>query len=293
MSALKKKNWKQTANAYFWITVGSVLYGFVFDWFYTPNLIGYGGITGVGQVVNAYIPVIPIGLFVFLINIPLFILGWKYIGGHLLVTSLYSMVVSSVAVDAFALVIDFQPMDQMLAAICGGAAIGLSLGLIFAQGATTGGTDLVARLVKLKLPWVPMGKMLLVIDMAVVVLVALAFGNLTTALYGFIAQVVCAYVTDMVLYGLDTAKVAYIISEKAHEISDSIVGQMDRGVTVLPGKGAYSGENKLVLMCAFKQKEIVNLKEIIFEIDPKAFIIVCDAHEVTGNGFKTYQKNDI
>ena len=97
----------------------------------------------------------------------------------------------------------------------------------------------------------------------------------------------------MVLYGLDTAKVAYIISEKAHEISDSIVGQMDRGVTVLPGKGAYSGENKLVLMCAFKQKEIVNLKEIIFEIDPKAFIIVCDAHEVTGNGFKTYQKNDI
>ena len=293
MSALKKKNWKQTANAYFWITVGSVLYGFVFDWFYTPNLIGYGGITGVGQVVNAYIPVIPIGLFVFLINIPLFILGWKYIGGHLLVTSLYSMVVSSVAVDAFALVIDFQPMDQMLAAICGGAAIGLSLGLIFAQGATTGGTDLVARLVKLKLPWVPMGKMLLVIDMAVVVLVAVAFGNLTTALYGFIAQVVCAYVTDMVLYGLDTAKVAYIISDKAHAISDAIVEDMDRGVTVLPAKGAYSGEDKWVLMCAFKQKEIVDLKELIFDMDPKAFIIVCDAHEVTGNGFKTYQKNDI
>ena len=293
MSALKKKNWKQTANAYFWITVGSVLYGFVFDWFYTPNLIGYGGITGVGQVVNAYIPVIPIGLFVFLINIPLFVLGWKYIGGHLLVTSLYSMVVSSVAVDAFALVIDFQPMDQMLAAICGGAAIGLSLGLIFAQGATTGGTDLVARLVKLKLPWVPMGKMLLVIDMAVVVLVAIAFGNLTTALYGFIAQVVCAYVTDMVLYGLDTAKVAYIISDKAHAISDAIVEDMDRGVTVLPAKGAYSGEDKWVLMCAFKQKEIVDLKELIFDMDPKAFIIVCDAHEVTGNGFKTYQKNDI
>ena len=293
MSALKKKNWKQTANAYFWITVGSILYGFVFDWFYTPNLIGYGGITGVGQVVNAYIPVIPIGLFVFLINIPLFILGWKYIGGHLLVTSLYSMVVSSVAVDAFALVIDFQPMDQMLAAICGGAAIGLSLGLIFAQGATTGGTDLVARLVKLKLPWVPMGKMLLVIDMAVVVLVAVAFGNLTTALYGFIAQVVCAYVTDMVLYGLDTAKVAYIISDKAHAISDAIVEDMDRGVTVLPAKGAYSGDDKWVLMCAFKQKEIVDLKALIFDMDPKAFIIVCDAHEVTGNGFKTYQKNDI
>ena len=293
MSALKKVDWKRTASAYFWITVGSILYGFAFDWFYTPNLIGYGGITGVGQVVNAFIPAIPIGMFVLVINIPLFILGWKFIGGHLLITSLYSMVLSSIAVDVFAMLIDFQPMDQMLAAICGGALIGLSLGIIFAKGATTGGTDLIARLVKLKLPWISMGNMLLVIDTAVVVLVALAFGNLTTALYGFIAQVVCAYVTDMVLYGLDTAKVAYIISDKAHAISDSIVEQMDRGVTVLSGKGAYSGENKFVLMCAFKQKEIVELKEIIFDVDPKAFIIVCDAHEVTGNGFKTYQKNDI
>ena len=290
---MKKTTWKKTASAYFWITVGSILYGFAFDWFYTPNLIGYGGITGVGQVVNAFVPAIPIGMFVLVINIPLFILGWKLIGGHLLITSLYSMALSSVAVDFFPLLIDFQPMDQMLAAVCGGALIGLSLGIIFAKGATTGGTDLIARLVKLKMPWAPMGKLLLVIDMAVVVLVALAFGNLTTALYGFIAQVVCAYVTDMVLYGLDTAKVAYIISEKSQEISSSIVGQMDRGVTVLPGKGAYSGEDKMVLMCAFKQKEIVDLKEIIFEIDPKAFIIVCDAHEVTGNGFKTYQKNDI
>ena len=113
---------------------------------------------------------------------------------------------------------------------------------------------------------------------------ALAFQDLTTALYGLIAQVVCAYVTDMVLYGLDTAKVAYIISEKAHEISDSIVGQMDRGVTVLPGKGAYSGENKLVLMCAFKQREIVVMKRLVKEIDPAAFLIVCDAHEVMGEG---------
>ena len=290
---MKKTTWKKTASAYFWITVGSILYGFAFDWFYTPNLIGYGGITGVGQVVNAFVPAIPIGMFVLVINIPLFILGWKLIGGHLLITSLYSMALSSVAVDFFPLLIDFQPMDQMLASVCGGALIGLSLGIIFAKGATTGGTDLIARLVKLKLPWAPMGKLLLVIDMAVVVLVALAFGNLTTALYGFIAQVACAYVTDMVLYGLDTAKVAYIISDKDREISDSIVKSMARGVTILQGEGAYSGEEKRVLMCAFKQKEIVDLKERIFELDPKAFIIVCDAHEVTGNGFKTYQKNDI
>ena len=233
-----------------------------------------------------------IGAFVFVLNIPLFILGWKYIGGHLLVSSLYSMVLSSAAVDVLAL-IHYEPMDQMLAAVCGGAMIGLALGIIFAQGATTGGTDLIARLVKLKLPWASMGKLLLVVDMAVILLVAVAFGNITTALYGIIAQVVSAYVTDAVLYGLDTAKVAYIISNFDREISEAIVQQMDRGVTILKGEGAYSGDKKRVLMCAFKQKEIVSLKELIFDVDPNAFIIVCNAHEVTGNGFKTYQKNEI
>lgn len=293
MSALKKVDWKRTASAYFWITVGSILYGFAFDWFYTPNLIGYGGITGVGQVVNAFIPAIPIGMFVLVINIPLFILGWKFIGGHLLVTSLYSMVVSSVAVDAFALIIDFQPMDQMLAAVCGGALIGLSLGIIFAKGATTGGTDLIARLVKLKLPWISMGNMLLVIDTAVVVLVALAFGNLTTALYGFIAQVVCAYVTDMVLYGLDTAKVAYIISDHNEEIRRTLVEDLDKGVTILHGQGAYTGAEKQVLLCAFKQREIATIKSAVKGLDPNAFLIVCDAHEVLGEGFQVYHSDGL
>ena len=281
---MSKVTVKKTAEAYFWITFGSILYAIGFDWFYTPNAIGFGGITGVGQVVNAYLPVIPIGIFVLVINIPLFVLGWKYIGGHLLVTSLYSMALSSVAVDVIDWMFDFAPMDRMLAAICGGAVIGLALGIIFAKGATTGGTDLIARLVKLKL---------LVIDLAVIVLVAVAFGDVTAALYGVIAQVVSAYVTDAVLYGMDTAKVAYIISDRAQAISDVIVRDLDRGVTVLRGEGAYSGSEKRVLMCAFKQKEIVSLKEMIFDIDKNAFIIVCNAHEVTGNGFKTYHKDAV
>lgn len=290
---MSKVTVKKTAEAYFWITFGSILYAIGFDWFYTPNAIGFGGITGVGQVVNAYLPVIPIGIFVLVINIPLFVLGWKYIGGHLLVTSLYSMALSSVAVDVIDWMFDFAPMDRMLAAIFGGAVIGLALGIIFAKGATTGGTDLIARLVKLKLPWAPMGKLLLVIDLVVIVLVAVAFGDVTAALYGVIAQVVSAYVTDAVLYGMDTAKVAYIISDRAQAISDVIVRDLDRGVTVLRGEGAYSGSEKRVLMCAFKQKEIVSLKEMIFDIDKNAFIIVCNAHEVTGKGFKTYHKDAV
>ena len=290
---MRQTDWKGTVAAYAWITLGSLLYALAFDWFYVPNWIGFGGITGVGQVINAILPAIPIGMCVLVLNLPLFLLGWKLIGGHLLVTSLYAMALSSVAVDVLSLLVQFQPMDQMLAAVCGGALMGLALGIIFAQGATTGGTDLIARLVKLRLPWVSMGKLLLVIDLAVILLVAIAFGNLTTALYGIIAQVASAYVTDLVLYGLDTAKVAYIISSRAQDISEAIVRDLDRGVTILSGKGAYTGESKWVLMCAFKQKEIVALKELAFSVDPEAFIIVCNAHEVTGNGFKTYQKNDL
>lgn len=283
----------QSLKCYFWITVGSVLYGFAFDWFYPPNQIGYGGITGVGQVVNAFLPAVPIGMFVLAANVPLFILGWKFLGGHLLISSLYSMALSSVAVDVFPLFVSFQPMDPMLAAVCGGAAIGLSLGLIFAQGATTGGTDLIARLVKLKISWVSMGKLLLAVDTAVVLLVALAFQDLTTALYGLIAQVVCAYVTDLVLYGLDTSKVAYIITDRPRPVIEAIDRLLDRGVTILHGEGGYSGQPKQVLLCAFKQKQIVPLKQLIHQLDPDAFLIVCDAHEVLGLGFRRYRQDGL
>lgn len=287
-----KSNLQKQASMYFWITIASLLYALAFDWFYVPNHIGFGGITGVGQVVNAYLPVIPVGTFVLIINIPLFILGWKYIGGHLLVSSLYAMVVSSIAVDVIA-IIPFEPMDEMLATICGGALMGLSLGIIFIKGATTGGTDLIARLVKLKLPWAPMGKLLLVIDLAVILLVAVAFRQINTALYGVIAQVVSAYVTDTVLYGMDNAKVAYIITNHEEDVLHALVNHLERGVTILNGEGAFSRSKKNVLMCAFKQREIVQLKELVFTIDEDAFIIVCNAHEVTGKGFKTYQKNEI
>ena len=290
---MNKPGLSDTLRCYLWITAGSILYGFAFDWFYPPNQIGYGGITGVGQVVNAFVPLIPIGMFVLVVNIPLFLLGWRLLGGHLLVSSLYSMALSSVAVDVFPLLIDFPPMDPMLAAVCGGALIGLALGLIFAQGATTGGTDLIARLVKLRVSWVSMGKLLLVIDTAVVVLVALAFQSLTTALYGLIAQVVCAYVTDLVLYGLDTSKVAYIITDRPRPMIEAIDRLLDRGVTILHGEGGYSGQPKQVLLCAFKQKQIVPLKQLVHQLDPDAFLIVCNAHEVLGLGFHRYQQHDL
>ena len=207
------------------IVLASVLYCVSFNWLYVPNHIGYGGLTGVAQIVNAAMPALPIGALTFVMNLPLFFLGWKYLGGHLLLSSLFAMALTSVGLDLLNAVHVFQPLgDPMLAAVFGGVTIGLALGIIFAQGATTGGTDLAARLVKLKLAWLPLGKVLLVLDLIVVAAVGAAFGNIKTALYGTVAMFIASYFTDVVLYGLDTSKVAYIISDKY----ESIAAEIDR-----------------------------------------------------------------
>ena len=275
------------------ITAACAIYALGFVWCYVPNGIAFGGVTGAAQIINRLIPALPIGVTVIVLNIPLFILGWRFIGGRLLVSSLYAMFLSSVFIDLLTPLYDWPAMEPLLACIFGGLLMGLSMGLVFRQGATTGGTDLLARLLKLKLAWLPMGKLLLGIDLAVIVLVAAAFRTLYSALYGLVALYVCTIVMDGVLYGMDTAKVAYIISDKNKEICDTIVRDMDRGVTILHGRGAYTGADKDVLMCAFKQREIAAIRAAVKEIDPDAFLIVCNAHEVLGEGFRDYKKDDL
>lgn len=279
-------------KSYAVITLGSLLYALAYNIFYAPNLVAMGGLTGLGQVLNALIPVLPVGTTVFVMNVPLFFLGWKFIGGHLLVSSLYAMTFSSFAIDVMDMIYQFPPMDTMLAAIFGGALLGAGIGLVFSKGATTGGTDLIARLLKLKFAWLPMGTLVLIPDFIVIVLAAVAFGKVESALYGLVSLFITSKVMDMVLYGLDSSKVAYIISDSCKAITDAVMA-MDRGATILHGEGAYSGDEKKVLMVAFKQKEIVPLKEKVNEIDPHAFLIVCDAHDVLGEGFRTYSKDDI
>ena len=279
-------------KSYAVITLGSILYALAYNIFYAPNLVAMGGLTGLGQVLNALIPVLPVGTTVFVMNVPLFFLGWKFIGGHLLVSSLYAMTFSSFAIDVLDMIYQFPPMDTMLAAIFGGALLGAGIGLVFSKGATTGGTDLIARLLKLKFAWLPMGTLVLIPDFIVIVLAAIAFGRVESALYGIVSLYITTKVMDTVLYGLDSSKVAYIISDSCKAITDAVIA-MDRGATILHGEGAYSGDQKKVLMVAFKQKEIVPLKEKVNEIDPHAFLIVCDAHDVLGEGFRTYSKDDI
>ena len=275
------------------ITLAALIYALSFVWCFDPNGIAFGGITGLAQIVNRLFPAAPVGVTVIVLNIPLFILGWKLIGGKLLVSSLYAMFISSVFIDLLTPLYDWQPMEPLLACIFGGLLMGASLGVVFLQGATTGGTDLAARLLKLKFNWLPMGKLLMGVDLAVIVLVALFFRNLNTALYGLVALYISTLAMDGILYGLDNAKVAYIISDHNDEISSAIVQDLDRGVTILHGQGAYTGAEKQVLMCAFKQREIAAIKAAVKDIDPDAFLIVCNAHEVLGDGFREYKKDGL
>ena len=274
------------------ITLGAVIYALAFDWFVAPNQIAMGGVTGLAQIVNALVPVLPVGVLSILVNVPLFLAGWRLLGGRLLVSSLYAMAVSSLAIDVIAWMHTFPPMDPILATLYGGAGMGVGLGLVFSQGATTGGTDIIGKLLKLKFPWLPIGKLVMIPDMVVVILAAVVFGTVNAALYGLIQTYLLSKVMDMILYGWDTSRVAYIITDRWEETVQGLL-DMNRGVTLLQGKGAYTGAEKQVLLVAFRQREIVPIKRMLREIDPKAFFIVCDAHEILGEGFGDYQKEEI
>ena len=274
------------------IALGSVIYALAFDWFVAPNQIAMGGVTGLAQIVNALLPVLPVGVMTIAINVPLFLAGWRLLGSHMLVTSLFATAVSSLAIDAIAAIHTFAPMEPLLAALYGGAAMGVGLGLVFSQGATTGGTDIIGKLMKRKFPWLPTGKLVMIPDMAVVVLAAAVFGTVNAALYGLIQMYLLGRVMDTVLYGWDISRVAYIITDRWEEVSRRLL-EMERGVTVLRGQGAYTGAEKRVLLVAFRQQEIVPIKRMLRQIDPRAFFIVCDAHEILGEGFGDHQKEEI
>lgn len=284
---------KKILRSYGITFVGSLLFSLAFSAFFEVNQVGMAGMTGLGQVLNVFLPQISVGVIVFVLNVPIFLVGWRLLGFHLLASSLFSMFVTSAAMDIFTRMGNFSSMDPMLASLCGGALMGLGLGMVFSQGATTGGTDIIGRLLKLKFPWLPLGKLVLAPDLAALVLVAIAFGRLEAALYGAVAMFVSSQVTDTVLYGLDSSKVAYIISDRWQEIARTLMDRQGRGVTILQGEGGYTGDEKRVLLVAFKQREIVDIKRQVHELDEGAFLIVCDARDVLGEGFGEYRQDEI
>ena len=267
------------------ITLGCAIYAFGFNWCFATNHISVGGFTGLGQIINFFLPWAPVGTVSLVLNIPLFILGWRKLGRQLLLASLYAMAVSSLLIDLLAALCEFQPMDPILAGLYGGVVVRVAVGLMVRQGSNTGGTVMAARLLKLRFEGASIGSLVLAVDLVVTVGYALVFQDMTRALYGMVALYVSSLVMDKVVYGANASKMAYIISEHYEAITERLL-ELDRGVTLLEGKGGFSGREKEVILCAFGRSQIVTVKRLVRQIDPDAFVIVCDAHEILGEGFK-------
>ena len=274
------------------IVLGSVIYAIGFQFFMYPNSIVPGGASGVAMIINRLIPV-PVGVMTIILNIPLFIVAWRYFGTGFLVSSLVGMALSSICVDLFALLDLALTYDPMLACVIGGAIKGLGLGAIYYVGTTTGGVDIVAKLLRMKYPHLNLGTILMLLDAAIIGAYALIFHIYESAMYSLIAMFVVSKTIDLVLYGIDNSCVCYIISEQSKAISDEIIsGHMHRGVTILDGHGAYSGKEKQVIMCVIKRVQISEIRRIVRTIDENAFFIVSDAKNVFGNGFESIKDNN-
>ena len=276
-----------TLKQYGLITFSCALYALGFCWCCVPGHMTVGGLTGIAQILNVYFPALPVGVMTLVMNIPLFILGLKLLGKGVLISSLYAMVVSSLMIDGINAIHSFQPLEPVLACVYGGLICGVGFGIMLREGATTGGTELAARLIKLKVQQLPIGKLCLMIDLVVIVTYSLTVRQLTQALYCIAMLYICTTVMDKVVYGGNAAKMAYIISERHDEITRKLL-ELDLGVTLLDGTGAYAHRPAQVILCAFSRSYIIPVKKLVQQIDPNAFVIVCDTHEILGEGFGSY-----
>jgi uncharacterized membrane-anchored protein YitT (DUF2179 family) len=277
---------------YLVIIIGSAVFAVGFQFFMYPNNIVSGGAVGVAMIINKLFNV-PVGVMTIIINIPLFIIAWRNFGTDFLIGSLVGMALSSVFMDTLAVLNISLTDDPMLACIIGGAIKGIGLGMVYYVGATTGGVDIVAKLLRMKNPHINFGTLLMLLDAAIIVAYAIILNKYESAMYSVIAMFVVSKVIDLVLYGTDISSVCYIISERSDEIAHEIIsGHMHRGVTILDGKGAYSGKDKQVIMCVIKRQQISEIRRIIRNIDDNAFFIVSDAKNVFGNGFESIHDNN-
>ncbi len=274
----------------FWITLGSAIFALGFDMFLVPNQIGAGGISGLAMVINAFIPAISVGAFSVIVNIPLFIAGYRFVGGKFFWGSLAGMLVSSVFIDIFTM-LPVIPTEPLLGAIFGGLFVGAGCGIVFMQGASTGGVDIAARLLKYRLKNLSIGKLVLLVDMSIAVITGIAFRDINKILYCIVALFVSSEALDAVVYRFDYSYVAMIITDQDEAVRDAIDRRLDRGCTYLKGEGAYTGQQKNVIYCAIKRQQVAELKELVMEIDPNAFLVLQEAHQVLGEGFERYSKH--
>jgi uncharacterized membrane-anchored protein YitT (DUF2179 family) len=286
-----KAAWKQFG----WIIAtvfGSTVFAVGFAFFLLPGDMNAGGISGLAQVISHLLGFGSVGTLSILINLPLFILGGMKIGKRFFAGSLLGMVLSSVLIDALAGLVVLQ-LEPLVAVLYGGVLCGLGLGIVFVCGTSTGGSDILIRLLKLKYRNVPIGQISMYFDAAVVILTGIVFQDVTKALYTGVAVFVTSQVIDAVVYRFDYSKVALIISSEYEAIAREIGLRLDRGATFLHGEGSFSHTPTKVVLAAVKKQQVAELKELVTAIDPNAFIIVQEAHQVLGDGFSKYSKDSL
>ena len=282
-------------QTYQWIpqtVLGSALFAAGFAFFLQPNDLSSGGISGLALILVELTQFGSVGVVSILINLPLFLLGGLKIGKRFFVGSLIGMLLSSVLIDGFA-ALHLPAVEPIIAIVYGGVLCGLGIGIVFGAGTSTGGSDILVRLLKLRYRNVPIGQISLTFDALVVLLTGIVFRDMNKALYTGITVFLCGKMVDAVVYRFDYSKVAMIITKEYDSIAKEIGDKLDRGATFLHGEGSYSGEETKVILTAVKKQQIAQLKELVMTLDPKAFVIVQEAHQVLGDGFHRYSRHSL
>lgn len=272
--------------------IGVSLFVIGFNMFLSPAKIAPGGLTGISLILNHLFPSVSVGLLILIMNIPLFILGLKKLGGSFVRNTIFTTVFLSIMLDVF----HFLPAlttDPLLAAIYGGVFLGAGMGITFLPNSSTGGTDIAIRVLRLKHPQLSMGQIMLLIDVVVISSAAIVFKNINNALYAIITMYVASLVIDTILYGLNYAKVAFIITDQANDVNESIMNKLVRGTTLIDCAGGYHATPRKIIMCAIKRNQITALKEAVYSADENAFVILSEAREVLGYGFQKHSKNTL
>lgn len=280
---------------YGWIVttvIGSAVFALGFSMFLEPNDMSAGGISGLAMVFVEVFGIGTVGSLSILINLPLFILGGLKIGKRFFAGSMLGMLLSSVMIDSFTS-FAIPGLEPLLAVLYGGVLCGLGLGVVFISGTSTGGSDILVRLLKLRYRNVPIGQISMTFDALVVLLTGIVFKDISKALYTGVTVYLCGKVIDAVIFNFDYSKVALIISPQYEEIARQIGLKLDRGATYLLAEGSYSNNPTKVVLAAVKKQQVAELKELVVHIDPKAFIIVQEAHQVLGDGFSRYSKESL
>ncbi len=272
--------------------LGSALFAAGFAFFLEPNDLSPGGISGLALILVELLQFGSVGTLSILINLPLFLLGGMKIGKRFFIGSLLGMVLSSILIDGFT-ALHPGAVEPVLAIVYGGVLCGLGVGIVFAAGTSTGGSDILVRLLKLKYRNVPIGQISLSFDAMVVLLTGIVFRDMNKALYTGITVFLCGKMVDAVVYRFDYSKVAWIVSKEYEAIAREIGKRLDRGATFLQGEGSYSQTQTKVVLTAVKKQQIAELKELVMALDPDAFVIVQEAHQVLGDGFHRYSRHSL